>query len=192
MPPPGRERRSVRLGASEPPTGGRDAMFSGFVGLAAVATTALVIAASAGGATNPRSFMSWDAAARVVHLTLQAGLGPANNGFNFDGYGRGDMQARVPVGWRVVVSCQNRGGMRHSCSVVKGSLSIRPAFAGATTADPLRGLAPGRSATFSFRASRTGSFRIACLVPGHEQARMWDVLEVSRGGRPSIWARRGP
>jgi uncharacterized cupredoxin-like copper-binding protein len=41
-------------------------------------------------------------------------------------------------------------------------------------------------------ARRTGSFRIACLVPGHEQARMWDVLDVVRGGHPSIAARPGP
>jgi uncharacterized cupredoxin-like copper-binding protein len=45
---------------------------------------------------------------------------------------------------------------------------------------------------FSFVARRAGSFRIACLVPGHEQARMWDVLEVARGGQPSISVRPGP
>ena len=98
----------------------------------------------------------------------------------------------TPLGWRVVVDCENRGGMRHSCGIVKGSLATTPAFHGASTKQPIVGLSPRAKATFSFTAARTGSFRIACLVPGHEQARMWDVLVVGRGGRPSISVRPGP
>ena len=99
---------------------------------------------------------------------------------------------RVPLGWRVVVDCENRGGMRHSCAIVKGSLATAPAFRGASTKQPALGLFPGAKASFAFTAARTGTFRIACLVPGHEQARMWDVLVVARGGRPSISVRPGP
>jgi len=54
------------------------------------------------------------------------------------------------------------------------------------------GLSTGGKATFSFVASRAGSYRLASLVPGEEEARMWDVLEVARGGTPSISARPGP
>ena len=141
---------------------------------------------------DPRRFLSWDAPNRVVHLTLLAGLGSANNGFNFDGYGRGEMLVTVPLGWRVVVDCENRGRSRHSCAVVKGSLAITPAFPGAASPAPITGLAPGRSATFAFRPTRVGSYRLACLVPGHEQARQWDVLDVRRGRTPSISTRPGP
>jgi hypothetical protein len=144
------------------------------------------------GKPDPRQFLSWDASGRVVRLKLLAGLGSANNGFNFDGYGRGELLVTIPLGWRVVVDCENRGGTRHSCAVVKGSLSTRPAFPGAASPAPITGLAPGTKATFSFRAARIGSFRFACLVPGHEQAREWAVLDVVRGGRPSISARPGP
>ncbi len=147
--------------------------------------------ATAGG-PNPAPFLSSNAARKLVHLTLLAGLGGANNGFNFDGYGRGELEVRVPLGWRVVVDCENRGGMRHSCAIVRGSLATTPAFRGASTKQPVIGLFPGAKAAFSFTASRTGSFRIACLVPGHEQARMWDVFVVGRGGRPSISVRPGP
>jgi Sulfocyanin (SoxE) domain len=157
-----------------------------------LASTILVAAAAAGTAAaarpDPAQFLSWSKARRLVHLTLLAGLGSSNNGFNFDGYGRGELLVRVPVGWRVVVDCENRGGMRHSCAIVKGALTATPAFAGATTA----ALSPGSKATFSFVAGRVGTFRIACLVPGHEQARMWDVLDVTRGGKPSISVRPGP
>jgi FtsP/CotA-like multicopper oxidase with cupredoxin domain len=148
--------------------------------------SAVVIATAARPA--PAQFLSWSKARRLVHLTLLAGFGGSNNGFNFDGYGRGELLVRVPVGWRVVVDCENRGGMRHSCAIVKGSLAVTPAFSGAAT----QALAPGSKATFAFVAGRTGTFRIACLVPGHEQARMRDVLDVTRGGLPSISVRPGP
>ena len=136
----------------------------------------------------PARYMQWNARAHVVHLTLLAGLGSANNGFNFDGYGCGQMLVRVPLGWRVVVDCENCGTMRHSCAVVHGPLETEPAFAGAATPQPVMGLSPGAKATFSFAAGRTGTYRIACLVPGHEQARMYDVLDVVHG-TPSITAR---
>jgi Sulfocyanin (SoxE) domain len=170
-------------------------------GVAAIAAAVALPAGGSAGAAramhltgkpDPRRFLSWNAPSRVAHLTLLAGLGGANNGFNFDGYGRGELLVTVPLGWRIVVDCQNRGSTRHSCAVVKGSLATRPAFPRATTPAPVTGLAPGSRATFSFKATRTGSFRIACLVPGHEQARQWAVLDVVRGGAPSISARPGP
>ena len=64
-------------------------------------------------------------------------------------------------------------------------------FAGATTTSPTLGLRPGQTARFMFKASRAGSYRIACLVPGHEEARMWDVLVVGGVKRPSISKRTG-
>jgi len=157
---------------------------------AALASILVLVAVgpAAGARPDPSQFLSWSKARRLVHLTLLAGLGGSNNGFNFDGYGRGELLVRVPVGWRVVVDCENRGGMRHSCAIVKGALTVAPAFSGAATQE----LSPGSKATFSFVARRVGTFRIACLVPGHEQARMWDVLDVTRGGKPSVSVRAGP
>lgn len=159
----------------------------------ATLATALVFAVSAHAAGSaPQRYLAIDTSAHTAHLTLLAGLGDGNSGFNFDGYGRGEMLVSVPVGWRLVVDCENRGGARASCAVVTNSLATRPAFSGAASPDPVQGLNPGGKASFSFRLKRSGSFRIASLVPGQEQARMWDVLEVTRGGRPSISARPGP
>ena len=165
------------------------------VALVAVLLALMVVAAGAArGARgpDPARFLAWNAKTRVARLTLLAGLGRENNGFNFDGYGRGRLLVTIPLGWRVIVDCENRGQLRHSCAIVRGSLATRPAFRGAATPAPLQGLSPGKKATFSFTAARLGSFRIACLVPGHEQARMWDVLDVVRGTRPTISARPGP
>lgn len=154
---------------------------------------ALVAAAAVAAAKpDPHRFLSVDAPHRVVSVSLLAGYDSSNNGFNFDGYGRGELTVTVPLGWRVRVTCTNRAAVRHSCAVVKGAMTARPAFRGAAVPAPLLGLRQGRTATFSFVASAPGAFRLACLVPGHEEARMWDVLEVVRGGAPSISARPGP
>jgi hypothetical protein len=153
---------------------------------------ALPASAHASAKPDPKSFVSWTAARRAVHLTLLAGLGGGNNGFNFNGYGRGELLVRVPLGWRVVVDCENRGARRDSCAIVEGALSTAPAFAGATSPSPVSGLLEGQHARFAFTASRVGTFRIASLVPGHEQARMWDVLDVVRARVPSVASRPGP
>jgi Sulfocyanin (SoxE) domain len=133
----------------------------------------------------PRRFLAVDAARHRVTITLIASYDGENGGFNFDGYSRFLMWT-VPRGWRVRVVCKNRGALRHSCAVVRGPDSTRPAFRGAATPQPRIGLETGHTARFTFRASRKGVYRFACLVPGHEDARMWDVLEITRGGKPSV------
>ena len=136
-------------------------------------------------------WLSWDSARQAASLTLVAGYNGANNGFNFDGYGRGTLLVRVPLNWRVTVTCRNAGSMRHSCAIVRGPQTITPAFRGAATPTPLLGLRSGRAARFTFTASHAGTYRIACLVPGHEEARQWDVLVVGGVTRPSISTRTG-
>jgi|SRR5579862_3210783 len=141
---------------------------------------------------SPQQFLVAHKAARSVDLTLIAGDGASNNGFNFDDYGRGEMTVSVPKGWKVVVHCKNSGGGLNSCSVVSGPDASALAFPGASTPKPATGLAPGESATFSFVASRVGTYRLTSLVYGKELARMYDVLQVTPGGQPAISARPGP
>jgi hypothetical protein len=148
--------------------------------------------AAVSGKPDPRQFLHVDTRHHVAALTLVAGYDSSNNGFNFDGYGRGELLVTVPVTWRVRVTCVDRSGMRHSCAVVRGPMTAQPAFKGASVPDPTYGLQQGQSATFSFVASRPGSFRLASVVPGDEEARMYGFLEVTRGGKPSISARPGP
>lgn len=152
------------------------------MGVLAAAFAALAIAVAP---PPPGRFLQVDAAAHRVTVTLIASYDGANNGFNFDGYSRFLMWT-VPRGWTVRVVCKNRGPLRHSCAVVANSLATKPAFRGASTPHPQAGLQAGKQATFTFRASKVGSYRFACLVLGHEDARMWDVLKITRGGKPSV------
>lgn len=153
---------------------------------ALLAGSLAVPSVAASGSPPLSHWLSWNAHARVAHVLLVAGYDGTNGGFNFDGYARGRMLVRVPRGWRVTVTCRNGGSGYHSCAVVRGALSATIAFRGASSPHPAQGLAPGASATFSFRASRVGVYRFACLVPGHEQARQYVVLDVVPAGRPSI------
>ena len=134
--------------------------------------------------------MHVDARHKLVKVTLIAGYDGSNNGFNFDGYSRYLMWT-VPRGWRVRVTCTNRGALRHSCAVVKGPGTTKLAFRHAASPEPLVGLAHGKTARFTFRATKAGVYRFACLVPGHEAARMYDVLKVVAHGKPKIQDLRG-
>src|SRR5512143_1479905 len=141
--------------------------------LAAAASALALIVTSAGASPPPSKWLTWNAHARTASLVLVAGFDGSNNGFNFHGYGRGKLLVRMPVGWRVTVTCRNAASIRHSCAIVRGPQTAVPAFRGASTPSPLLGLRSGQTARFRFTASRTGTYRIACLVPGHEEARMW-------------------
>jgi FtsP/CotA-like multicopper oxidase with cupredoxin domain len=143
---------------------------------------AFVLAAHA---PPPARFLTVHPRTHTAVITLIAAYDGENGGFNFDGYSR-ELMWTIPRGWHVEVVCTNRGPLRHSCAVVKGADSVKPAFWHAATPQPQIGLEAGSTARFSFRASRTGVFRFTCLVPGHEDARMWDVLKIVAHGKPTV------
>ena len=151
-------------------------------GVLEAAVAALALAAKA---PPPGQFLAVDAHRHRVTITLIASYDDTNGGFNFDGYSRFLMWT-VPRGWTVRVVCENRGPLRDSCAVVHGANSAKPAFRGAETPQPQIGLEAGHTARFTFRASRKGVYRFTSLVPGHETARMWDVLKIVRHGRPAV------
>ena len=157
----------------------------------AVAFAVAVALAGCGGSARRSEplarWLSYSPRIRSVTLTLVPGANNAFNGFNFNGYGRGAVLVQVPRGWRVTLNCMNDvSSYHHSCAIVKGANATAPIFPGAASPDPQTGLPPGRSARFSFVATRPGSYRIVCLVPNHELMGMWDVFEISSSRLPSV------
>jgi Sulfocyanin (SoxE) domain len=133
------------------------------------------------------AWLSFDASSKTANLRLIAAYNHVYGGFNFNGYGKGQVLVEIPRGWHVNVRCTNNSSsMRHSCAIVRGVSGKTPAFPGAASRSAQVGLAPRHTAAFSFLASRLGSYRIACLVPAHEQSGMWDVLDVIRDRRPAV------
>lgn len=125
------------------------------------------------------------AAAHTVELSIVAGKNAAGGGFDFNGYQRGGMTITVPLGWRVVVHFVNANDLPHSLAVLPSGANQQPApsaapvFSGATTKDPATGLPKGAKETFTFEASKAGTFELICGVSGHAVAGMWDKLVVS-------------
>ena len=132
-------------------------------------------------------YLAVDAGTKSVTVKLVAGATNALSGFNFNGYGNGQLKVTVPAGWKVTVNCGNNASLPHSCAVVRGAQDTSPAFPGAATPNPTVGLQKGQTASFSFTPDQPGTYRFACLVPGHMDAGMWDALTVApAGGQPSI------
>ncbi|MCL8209330.1 MAG: hypothetical protein K6V97_14870 [Actinomycetia bacterium] len=163
----------------------------------ALAVGLLLAAAGCGGAglgsspahTTTRAssrWMTYDTRTKTAYLTVIAGYNGTRDGFNFDGYADGRLVFRVPVGWDVTIRFVNRGTTPHSVVITRGH-GRRPAFPGAAVPETERisGLAPGQSTIFTFRPTRVGSYRLVCLVPGHEDRGMWDRFVVTAGGMPS-------
>lgn len=146
---------------------------------------------SSGEAVHRSSILTSDPGAATVRLLLVSSSTGADGGFNFDGYGNGAMRISIPRGWRVDVTCRNASvTLSHSCAIVR-DIPLSPygaplAFAGASTPSPSGGVGPGVTKSFSFVAARVGTYRIACLVSGHEIDGMWDWLTVTRGGSPKV------
>jgi len=153
-------------------------------------TTPVTGTAASGGQEASATQSKWlhvDNTKKSAVLVLDAAMGSVNSGFNFDGYAKGQMVVSIPAGWKVTARCTNDSKtVPHSCAIVTKAGSTVPAFTGSATPSPTTGLAPGKSATFSFTPTTPGTYRIDCLVPGHDPAGMWDTLQVTNGGAPSL------
>jgi alcohol dehydrogenase (cytochrome c) len=129
---------------------------------------------------------------RTLELTLVASQGPAFGGMNFNGYGRGEMVVRVPLGYTVDVNFRNQSAqVPHSAMVtaigqVDRTQGFAPAFPGAQTENPQFGITSGTQ-FFSFAANKAGRYALLCAIPGHAVSGMWNTLEIVPAGQaPSI------
>ena len=163
--------------------------------VAAVLGVGIVVLGGSGCGSSPRGtaplplarWLSVDTAKKTVIVRLIAAYNGVYGGFNFNGYGKGQVLIDVPQGWRVRVSCTNdSSSLSHSCAIVRGVGTTALAFPRSASPRAQAGLSPHHSTTFSFVAAHVGNFRIACVVAGHELAGMWDVLDVSHRRLPSV------
>ena len=129
-------------------------------------------------------WLTVNAGAHTATVTLVAGATNALGGFNFNGYGNGQMVMTIPVGSVVTVIFTNKSAIPHSAVITaysnRMSTSVMtPAFSGANTPNPTSGTPNGQTVSFTFVASTVGTYAIVCGVPGHAVAGMWDVLKVT-------------
>jgi sulfocyanin len=161
--------------------------------MAGAARRVLAAAIIGGAAAMVPATASLGAAAHSVDVSIVAGKNAADGGFDFNGYQNGAMTITVPVGWRVAVHFSNVNDLPHSVVVLPSGASkqpdppAKPVFAGATTKDVSAGLPKGAKQTFTFEASKAGTYELVCGVSGHAVAGMWDKLVVSPNAKaPSV------
>jgi Sulfocyanin (SoxE) domain len=131
-------------------------------------------------------WLSYRGVRKAAAITVIPAYNNSYQGFNLNGYAKGEVAVIVPVGWAVTVRCLNTGlDGRHSCAIVRGPNATHPALARASS-EPLHGLAHGPSASFSFFTKEPAVYRIASLVPGQQQSGMWDVREITRSRLPRV------
>jgi sulfocyanin len=145
-------------------------------------------------------FVYANAARKSALFQVVAAATPSNSGFNFDGYSKGKANFVVPVGWTITVEFSNRAGTPHNVVVTKSNRPpVTPTPVGETPAVAIPGptkVTQGLSSTAGtvttgFTANAPGTFALACGVPGHLQAGMWDKLTVSATAtQPSIQVTR--
>jgi sulfocyanin len=143
------------------------------------------------GTKGSQRWLTWNTTSHTATLTLIAGLTNAVSGFNFNGYGNGQMVITIPVGYHVTVDFSNQGLLPHSAEVTPSADKNLPsnfplAFSGAASINPASGIVKGQTSNFSFVANKAGTYALVCGVPGHAAAGMWEVFKVTAGGQPSV------
>jgi hypothetical protein len=144
---------------------------------------------------DAQRFLSVDAGARRVRLTLALGYDGNASSQNIDGATKGALLFSVPVGWRVSVECANRSlAALYACSLASAPDAPLPQPGLAYLLHPAQGLVLGRSAVFGFTPRAAGRYRLVALIRSSgswsRSAGMWVVLRVSPGGTPRVrWLR---
>ena len=150
----------------------------------ATALTWVVALALSIGARRDPEFMTFDAEARRVDLTVIAAFDQSNSGYNFNGAPYGTHLLTVPLGWQVRIAFSNRDVIPHSVVVIRQPKTLllrtaRPAFPGAATRSFQQGLPPGARDDFAFVASSVGDYLIGCGSMGHMVAGGYLRLRIS-------------
>jgi len=160
-------------------------------------TAALLLSIMLGGllpGTNPPNassapldeWLSYDAATNTVTFELIAGP------FTFNGYRDGGATLLVPSKATIAMTFVNKDGTPHSAIVISGDGSIPnsptdPAIPRAYTNKVLEGLPQEAKDVMHFPVPESGTYRIACGVPGHGLSGMWIWLKVDpTANRPTF------
>ncbi len=148
---------------------------------ASAATAATAPAAAARDDSLP-SWITFDAAAKAVHLTLETA--PSAAGPAIDGHRAGDVRIVVPLGWTVRWSWTNGdSGAAHSLVLMQEREKLpeqggRPALTNAMTRMVTAGMRPGQTDETTFEADQAGWYWLLCGVPAHALEGEWIGLKV--------------
>lgn len=145
-------------------------------------------------------WMSVDEGAMTVTLDIVAGETAANNGWNYNGYSKGEATIVVPTGYTVTINFTNNDTVNpHSLGIDRSAGGSYPAmfdpdaldiaFDGAITSGATsmtESTAPEGYETISFVADAAGEYSMVCYVPAHAATGMWIGFTVSADGSAGV------
>lgn len=154
--------------------------------LGAVALSGVLIGTSSTlGAGASTTWASYNSHSRTAYLTVISAYG--QDTYNFNGGTRGHFVFTVPLNATVIVKYSNMSmHMPHGAEVVayNGTLPLgkapAPAFPGAASPNYLHGTMAGITQTFSFKASKAGTYLLICPVHNHVKFGHWAWFIVSK------------
>lgn len=132
------------------------------------------------------SWITVDAAAKTVRLTLEAAPLPNDTLVALNGERQGSVQVVVPLNWTVQWAWVNGdSSASHSLVVMveREKLPLeggRPSLDNAWSRAVTTGLKPGQKDNTTFVADQAGWYWVLCGVPGHAIAGEWIGLKVDR------------
>ena len=139
----------------------------------------------------------WDVPEKkVVVIQVVAAPNGANNGFNFDGFYKGQATITIPQFWSMVIEFKNDAALPHSAAVTytnkPGTKVWASGLGPVESPNPIAGTT-GKSWQLvgggigNIVLDQAGHFYLSCLVPGHLQSGMWDHFVVSATAKaPSL------
>ncbi len=134
---------------------------------------------------HPSKWMQSDPATHTVKMRVEAAVNKFGS-LSFDGYSNGFMTITIPQNWTVQVTFINRQTLLNNSAMIVDASEVAPggpytpAFPGAATPNPSRGVSLNGVQHFHFIASRAGQYALISAVPdGQAVSGMWDKVVVS-------------
>ncbi|WP_053960044.1 sulfocyanin-like copper-binding protein [Sulfobacillus thermosulfidooxidans] len=164
-----------------------------WAGVTALGVLALALAGCGTQSINASQWMIVHPATKTVDLKIESTYSSAKQANVFDGFTQGQLIITIPLGYHVNMDFINNGPIPESIGVYHDH---HLAFPGAgepysqVAISPSAGLLPGQSQSYTFTASKLGTFILGDMLNGDPDntptSDLWDILKVVPSGTPSM------
>lgn len=162
----------------------------------ALAAIGLATVGLAGCGTAPidaAQIMHVHSLSQTVDLKIVGQYSSSQQVNTFNGYTNGQMVVTIPVGYHVNMKFVNNGPIPEAIGIYHHNHLAFP-HAGMSyqqvMISPTAGLLPGQSQSFSFTATRVGTYKLANVLNGNTNhtptSGQWDLVKVVPSGTPSV------
>jgi hypothetical protein len=164
-----------------------------WAGAATLGIMAMALAGCGTQSVDASQFMVNHPGTHTLDLKVVSRYSSSQQINTFDGFTHGRLTITIPVGYHVNMNFINNGPIPESVGIYKND---HLAFAGAgesyraVATFPTAGLLPGQSQSYTFTASRLGTFALTDELNGgpanSPTSGIWDTVKVVSSGSPGM------